>query len=1000
MFASPKSFLFVRIFRNLFALSLAVFSTTQAFAADKLLAQGHVPELVKHLTPIQNLSATKQLTVAVGLPLQNQSELNRFLAELYDPASPNYHRYLTPEEFTRRFGPTESDYESVAAFASRNGLVVTARYSNRMIIDLAGSAGDIGRAFHTTLRIYRDPDTSRDFFAPDVEPSVEAEVPILDVSGLSDFRPPQPRIKRPSATDSPAIISPKTGSAADGTFMGNDFRAAYAPGVTLTGVGQSIGLVQFDGFYSNDIVAYENEAGLPNVPIQTVLIDGYNGVPTSGADSGNGEVSLDIELAISMAPGLSKIIVYEAGRSGIPNRVLNCMATNNAAKQLSCSWGWGGGPSATTDQIFQQMAAQGQSFFCASGDSDAFTAGANSMNGVDNAELANAPADSPYITIVGGTTLTTTGPGGSRVSETVWNWGGGKGSSGGVSSYYSIPSWQQGIDMSGNGGSASFRNLPDVACAADNIYVLFGNGKSNMFGGSSCAAPLWAGFLALVNQQAENYGLAPMGFVNPALYAIGKGANFSTSFYDVTAGNNTWSSSPNLFYAQTGFDLCTGWGTPSGAGLINALAALPDPLRVIPGAGFTSVGPVGGSFSVSAMTLILTNTGSSDLDWTLGNSQPWLTVSKTNGNLPPGISDSVTVSLNSVASNLLVGAYTSTLWFTNLNTLAAVGRAFSLQVTEPLIVSPAGDFNVSGLTGGPFNTNAETFMLTNSGGAPLSWSVINPSTWLTVSPESGTLGPAEFAFVTASLNTVASNLADGDYSATISFTNWLTGSLQTRLFSLHTSSSIVQNGGFETGNFSGWNRSGNAVSTSVTAGGLYVHSGVEGLQAGPSQTLGYLSQALPTVAGQSYLLSFWLDNPKAGIPNEFQVTWDGNVVLDQTNLPALGWTNIHLVVVAATNTSLLQFGFRNDPTYFGFDDVSVSPFNPPVLRLLNQTNAAIQFEWNTVTGLVYQTQYKTDLQQTGWIDLGAPFIATNSITGFSDSTVIDRQRFYRITVVQ
>jgi subtilase family serine protease len=116
---------------------------------------------------------------------------------------------------------------------------------------------------------------------------------------------------------------------------------------------------------------------------------------------------------------LSKIIVFEAGPSANPNDVLNRMASSNQVKQLSCPWGWGGGPSITTDNIFKQMAAQGQSFFSASGDSDAFTTGANSVNGVDNSSLVNAPSSSPYITMVGGTTLSTSGPEGAWASEKV-----------------------------------------------------------------------------------------------------------------------------------------------------------------------------------------------------------------------------------------------------------------------------------------------------------------------------------------------------------------------------------------------------------------------------------------------------------------------------------------------------------------------------------------------------------------------------------------------------
>ena len=199
------------------------------------------------------------------------------------------------------------------------------------------------------------------------------------------------------------------------------------PGTTLTGAGQTVGLFEADGFYSKDIAAYAAAAGngRTNIVIQAVLLDGYNGVPTTGANSGNGEVSLDIEMAMAMAPGLAKIVVFEGNPNNFaPNDILNAMvASSTTVKNLSCSWGWSGGPSTTTDSIFKNMAAVGQSFFNASGDSDAFTTGASSVNGVDNPSSYNAPSSSPYITQVGGTTLTMNGTGASYASETVWNWG-------------------------------------------------------------------------------------------------------------------------------------------------------------------------------------------------------------------------------------------------------------------------------------------------------------------------------------------------------------------------------------------------------------------------------------------------------------------------------------------------------------------------------------------------------------------------------------------------
>ena len=255
--------------------------------------------------------------------------------------------------------------------------------------------------------------------------------------------------------------------------------------------GSVVGLFQADGFYASDIAAYASAAGggRTNISIQTVLLDGFSGTPTTGSGSGNPEVSLDIEMTMSMAPGLSQIILFEGNPNDfIPNDVLNAMANESTVKNLSSSWGWSGGPSASTDNIFKTMAAQGQSYFDASGDGDAFPTGY-----VDDSANSTAPSSSPFITQVGGTTLTTASS--SYSSETVWNWGLDNGnyvgSSGGVSSYYAIPAYQQGINsFLVNGGSITMRNIPDVALTGTTCTSSMATGPPVILAGPSCASQL------------------------------------------------------------------------------------------------------------------------------------------------------------------------------------------------------------------------------------------------------------------------------------------------------------------------------------------------------------------------------------------------------------------------------------------------------------------------------------------------------------------------------
>jgi subtilase family serine protease len=518
----------------------------------------HAPAIAKwlNLQPKARLSANAELHLAIGLPLRNREALATLLADLYDPASPQYRHYLTPEQFAKSFGPTEQDYEAVVAFAEAHNLRVTERHPNRVLLDVSGSVADIERTFQVNLLVYPHPGEAREFYAPDVKPSLAASLPVLSVSGLDNYSIPHPRIRDAAPIENLSRSYPLLGSGPSGTYMGKDFRQAYAPNVTLTGSKQVVGLVEFDGFYNKDITTYLRLTGLPKTRIKTVLLDNFNGAPGYG----NIEVALDIDMAMSMAPGLTQIIVYEAGPYGNWYDMLNRMATDNAASQLSCSWySPGAGPDPVADQIFQQMAAQGQSFYNASGDYDAYTG------------LISFPGDNPHITQVGGTTLSMTANGGAYVSETVWNWDNGIGSGGGISTSYALPAWQANINFTLSGGSRVWRNVPDVALIADNVFVVADNGVYYQVGGTSCAAPLWAGFTALVNQQALASKKPVVGFLNPTIYSLGAGAVYSSAIHDITTGDNTSSSSPTQFFAVAGYDLCTGWGTPNGQALITAL---------------------------------------------------------------------------------------------------------------------------------------------------------------------------------------------------------------------------------------------------------------------------------------------------------------------------------------------------------------------------------------------------------------------------------------------
>ncbi|HEY1788212.1 MAG TPA: protease pro-enzyme activation domain-containing protein [Verrucomicrobiae bacterium] len=658
--------------------------------AGQQVLQNSRPAAISHLSASGRLPTDTRLNLSVGLPLRNESALDTLLGQLYDPASPNYRHYLTRQQFIEQFAPSATDYQTVANFFGTNGFTVV-QHPDRMVLDVSASSANVERVFHLTMRNWQHPAEPRTFFAPDRAPSLDLNVPILHISGLDNYAIKKSKIiketaAKPSASNSGQAKSPRqsgSGSGPDGGYMGNDFRAAYIPGVSLTGTGQTVGLLEYDGFYQSDITTYEGLAGV-SVPETIVPVDG--GVDSPG--DGDDEVSLDIEVAMSVAPGLSQIVVYEAPGTASWEDILDAMAndTVNSPKQFSCSWGDSSPdvPNVTAENIFKQMEAQGQSFYDAAGDGDSFYGG------------IPFPAESTNIVEVGGTTVTTTGPGGPSISETVWNWGGNAlgdssiGGSGGISENYSIPPWQQGINMAANDGSTTMRNVPDVAMTADNVFVEYDQGTQDTFGGTSCAAPAWAAFTALANQQAAADGKPSVGFAVPAIYAAAKSASYLSDFNDITTGNNFWAFMVTNFPAVPGYDLCTGWGTPVGDNLIDLLAGTGDSLAVAPGKGFVAFGPSGGGFSANTETFSLTNSSSSSLNWSVFNPAFWLTPSSAGGTLAAHAATQVTVSLNSLANFLPAANYYAGILFSNQTTHTARTREFVLEAGQNLVQN--GDF--------------------------------------------------------------------------------------------------------------------------------------------------------------------------------------------------------------------------------------------------------------------------------------------------------------------
>jgi kumamolisin len=355
-----------------------------------------------------------------------------------------------------------------------------------------------------------------------------------------------------------AVVShATTGSGPSASFLGSDMRAAYYGGTALTGAGQNLGLLEYYGTDLADLNTYYKNVGQTNtVPITLLSTDGTS---TSCLDTRAGgrcddtEQTLDMTQALGMAPGLASLVMYVGSTD---TAIIGAMTTHNPLPTtIGCSWGWTPADPSTLNPYFQKMAAQGQTFFVASGDSSTWSRRNEAW-----------PADNAYVVGVGGTDLVTASAGGPWKSETAW-----VDSGGGISpDSIPIPAWQQlsGVINSSNKGSTTLRNGPDVSANANFTFYTCADQttcQANAYGGTSFAAPMWAGLIALVNQKLAGESKAPIGFINPTIYAQNVTSSYATDFHDITSGKS------GSYSAVTGYDLVTGWGSPQAA-LITALA--------------------------------------------------------------------------------------------------------------------------------------------------------------------------------------------------------------------------------------------------------------------------------------------------------------------------------------------------------------------------------------------------------------------------------------------
>ena len=529
---------------GLLAAALACGLAHAARAEARALQTAHVPAEAAAANYAGPVKQGTQLHLAITLPMHNLTVLESLLTQLQDSRSAQYRHYLSVAEFTDRFGPTAAEYTTLQQFAAAHGLRVSGTSPNRFVLDVEGSVETIQNAFGVRMGLYRHQNKPGLFYAPDREPRMDIGEPVLHISGLDNAQPPVAYSARRPPNMAPIHAN---GSGPYGNYTAGDMRAAYYGGTALTGAGQIVGLTAFGGgFNIADIVSYLTNVGQSlTTPVVGISVDG---VPLSciypGCD--DTEQSIDIEQVIGMAPGLKQVSVY-AGNTAID--ILNRMATDNTAKSLSNSYGWAA-EALVEDPVYMEFAAQGQTFVSATGDDGS------------NLKAGGAwPSDDNHVTAVGGTELATEWNGGPWMSEVAWPNSGGGPSPDNIH----IPAWQKAFVNAQNMASPHLRNVPDVAAEANyDSYVCYDLVCQPDWGGTSFAAPRWAAFIALVNQQAAISKRRTVGFLNTRIYRLAAGSGYDTDFHDITQGSN------GAYSAVVGFDDVTGLGSPQAA-LITAL---------------------------------------------------------------------------------------------------------------------------------------------------------------------------------------------------------------------------------------------------------------------------------------------------------------------------------------------------------------------------------------------------------------------------------------------
>ncbi len=585
-------------------LSVYLYNGVHAASVDPPVPfSGSVPAAVARGQVTGPADPNQILSLSIGLNLRNASELKSYVRDISNRKSVNFHRYLTPAQARLAFSPSAATYNALLAYLQLSGFTITHTYTHRLLIAFTGTVAQVEQVFHVTINNYSGPN-GKAFYANTGDPLLPSSLAgaVQSISGLNNIahwsHGPITTRSLASGKANPNSVSCLTHGTGyytpDQTAAAYNLNGLYNKG--LNGEGQTVALFELASYQASDLSAYGSCYGHSHTSVQTKLIPGQ-AVPNNQGDI---EVELDAELVLSAAPKLGALDIYEAGNDTSDYNKEWAQIIQDAPPVVSSSWGscesLVGQQEVNQENAYFQMAAvQGQSIFVASGDS-----GSSGCLGVATSTSLEPgdPGAQPYVTAVGGTNLNWNG---SSSSETVWNNSTGA-SSGGLSLDFAMPSWQSQFNVPGvqNQYSNGQREVPDVSLSADPnegylIYCTIAvanctGGTWWIVGGTSVAAPMWAAFMALTNEESVKAGGFNIGFVNPLLYQLaGNSTSYANDFHDVTSGTNDFNNLQGGKYPATaGYDLASGLGSYNAASLaadiVNLTLNAPGGKRLAPAA--------------------------------------------------------------------------------------------------------------------------------------------------------------------------------------------------------------------------------------------------------------------------------------------------------------------------------------------------------------------------------------------------------------------------------